>query len=134
MLFLLHSIEKEQYSSATGFVGVSSSKTSGVVSTAIQQMMGPVGNLCRFSFLLAFSAGSLVLAQGVTGSVTGVVTDEKGASVPKAKVVAKNTGTEAETIAIADSNGSYIINNLPPGMYSIQVEATGFQKASTAPE
>jgi hypothetical protein len=96
--------------------------------------MDSMGNLCRFSFLLAFSAGSLVLAQGVTGSVTGVITDQKGASVPKAKVVAKNTGTEAETIAIADSNGSYIINNLPPGMYSIQVEATGFQKASTAPE
>ena len=66
-----------------------------------------------------------------SGTVTGVVKDEKGGLVPGASVKIVNVGTNAERTATTSSDGVYEINQLVPGNYRLEVEATGFSNSST---
>jgi Carboxypeptidase regulatory-like domain/TonB dependent receptor len=63
-----------------------------------------------------------------TGTVTGVVQDEKGALVPGASVKLVNIGTNAERTAVTSSDGIYEIAQLVPGNYRLEIEAQGFSK------
>jgi hypothetical protein len=72
--------------------------------------------------------------QGSTGTITGTVLDATGGSVAGANVTATNTGTGAETKTTANKTGLYQFVELPPGMYSVTVEATGFAKITIAPQ
>ena len=63
-----------------------------------------------------------------TGTVTGVVQDEKGAVVPGAAVKLVNTGTNAERTAVTSTDGVYEITQLVPGNYRLEIEAKGFSK------
>ncbi|HUJ31062.1 MAG TPA: TonB-dependent receptor [Candidatus Acidoferrum sp.] len=60
--------------------------------------------------------------------IQGTVTDPQGAVVSGAKVTvtAKDTGLSQE--ATTDAGGVYSINRLAPGLYTVTVEKTGFQK------
>jgi carboxypeptidase family protein/TonB-dependent receptor-like protein len=66
-------------------------------------------------------------AQVLYGSVTGTVTDQSGAGVPKAHVAATNRATEVMREADADENGHYRITDLAPGNYDLKVTASGFK-------
>jgi Carboxypeptidase regulatory-like domain/TonB dependent receptor len=63
-----------------------------------------------------------------TGTVTGVVKDEKGGLVPGAAVKIVNVGTNTERTATTSSDGVYEITQLVPGNYRLEVEAKGFSK------
>jgi outer membrane receptor protein involved in Fe transport len=63
-----------------------------------------------------------------TGTVTGVVKDEKGGLVPGASVKIVNLGTNAERTATTTSDGLYEITQLVPGNYRLEIQATGFSK------
>ena len=84
-----------------------------------------------FRYLLAgwFTAmlclGS-ALAQTVTGSITGQVTDPSGAMVVRAQVTARNTSTGVTTSAQTNAAGVYTIRFLPIGTYTLAVDAKGF--------
>jgi hypothetical protein len=60
--------------------------------------------------------------------IQGTVSDPGGEAVPGAKVtvIAKETGLSQE--ASTDASGVYSVNRLAPGLYTIAVEKTGFQK------
>jgi hypothetical protein len=66
-------------------------------------------------------AGMLILgisggyAQSNLASVSGVVSDPKGAVVPAAVVSATNTETGVDTKTATDAAGFYAIRNLPIG-------------------
>ena len=80
--------------------------------------------------LALFLPASTMLAQtSNTGTVTGVVKDEKGGVVPGAVVTIVNLGTNAERTATTSSEGVYEISQLVPGNYKLEVAATGFSKA-----
>lgn len=66
-------------------------------------------------------------AQITTGDVIGAVNDSSGAVVPNAKVTIINVGTSIERSTQTSQNGDYTFNLLPPGKYSIRVEAAGFK-------
>ncbi len=66
------------------------------------------------------------LFAGTTGGISGVVTDQTGAIIATAKIVAVNSNTKAEYQTTTDSNGSYLLLDLPPGVYDVSVIATGF--------
>ncbi len=70
---------------------------------------------------------SLCLAQQITGSVTGAVTDPAGASVAGATAKLTNTATGAVQNASSDQAGNFRFVLLPPGNYSLQVTADGFK-------
>lgn len=69
-----------------------------------------------------------VMAQQVTGTLSGTVTDEQGAVIPGAKVVARNVGNGAEINTTTNENGIYRITALQPGTYTVTVTADGFKK------
>src|SRR5882724_5339646 len=69
----------------------------------------------------------VVNAQVLYGSVTGTVTDQSGAGVPKAHVTATNRATSVVREADTDDNGHYTITDLAPGNYDLKVTASGFK-------
>lgn len=71
-------------------------------------------------------------AQTVTGTVTGIVTDNTGAVIRNAQVTAHNVDTGVDSKASTDSAGLYRIAYLPIGRYTVQVKADGFG-AQTVP-
>src|SRR5215831_20833334 len=66
-------------------------------------------------------------AQDFRATLTGTVTDPSGAAVPNATVKATNTGTNAVKEVKTTSDGVYTIPYLEPGVYDVEVTATGFQ-------
>jgi hypothetical protein len=60
--------------------------------------------------------------------VTGTITDSSGAVVQGAKVTITNQATSVSVHLVSTSSGTYAINGLNPGQYTITVEAPGFKK------
>ena len=81
--------------------------------------------LVAVQFAFAYPA----LSQGLTGGITGTVTDPSHAAVANANVTAKNIGTNAQVPASTNSEGAYRIVGLVPGNYIVTVESPGFKKA-----
>lgn len=70
---------------------------------------------------------SNVFAQStVTGGIRGTVVDPQKSIVPNAGVTATNVATNQTSTVTSDSNGSFVINNLQPGTYSVVVNQSGF--------
>jgi hypothetical protein len=65
--------------------------------------------------------------KGATGAISGTTTDTNGAVISQVTVTATNTSTNATYQATSDSNGLYIIRNLPAGSYQVRFEASGFK-------
>src|SRR6266849_7593380 len=65
-----------------------------------------------------------------TAAVRGVITDNSGAAVPRAKVIFTEADRNFPHSAVADDAGRYALTALPPGKYTLTVEATGFKKYS----
>ncbi len=71
------------------------------------------------------------LAQDVTGSIAGTVTDPSGAGVPNAKITVTNTDRNAVIRTVTtDSGGNYSAPLLPIGTYSLAVTAAGFKTSN----
>src|SRR6476469_1740681 len=62
-----------------------------------------------------------------TASIQGTVTDQSGAAVVGAKVIVKNPALGIERTTQTSSTGSYEVPALPPGIYSVQIQMTGFE-------
>ena len=73
--------------------------------------------------------GNLPLnAQAVSGTIVGTVTDPNGAVVPNAQVVITLNGQDAVHNAVTNESGNFTEPDLPPGIYTVTVTATGFKK------
>jgi hypothetical protein len=81
--------------------------------------------------LLAAWLAANVWGQSFTGSVNGNVVDGTGAAVGGATVVVtdRDRGTTSRTVA--DPSGRFVVTALPPGNYTLTVEAVGFKKFSS---
>src|SRR5208282_158093 len=78
-------------------------------------------------FLLACQSAS---AQGAaTGDLHIVVKDPKGSVVTNATVTVRDVAKGLERAATGDGQGGYSARQLPPGTYSVTVDASGFAKA-----
>lgn len=67
-------------------------------------------------------------AQSTFGTITGTVTDPTGAVLPNATVTLTNKNTQAVRTVTANSEGTYLAVNLDPGLYRIEIAASGFAK------
>ena len=79
---------------------------------------------------MALLVATAAWGQGSTGTITGSAADATGASVPGATVTATNTGTGFAKKTTTSATGGYTIVELPPGMYTVTVEAKGFAKTT----
>ena len=87
------------------------------------------GVLSRFFSLLAMLAllSGAMLAQTGQGSITGRVTDEKGAVIGKAGVHVVNDDTKVALSTATNEAGLYDVQSLNPGAYTVTVDGTGFE-------
>lgn len=76
--------------------------------------------------LLAALTATPMFAQETTGGLQGTIKDASGAVVPGAKVTVTSDALVGAKTATTDSTGYYRFANLPPGSYTITVNATGF--------
>jgi Carboxypeptidase regulatory-like domain len=68
------------------------------------------------------------LAQDVTGSISGTITDSSGASVKGASVTLTNTDRGQDIRKLStNSAGFYTATSLPLGTYSVKVTSSGFK-------
>lgn len=84
-------------------------------------------SICVLIVLACLTAG-FGWSQAVNATLVGTVTDVTGAVVPAAKVVVTETNTNIPHTGLTNESGNFIFPNLPPGMYSVAIEATGFKK------
>ena len=66
-------------------------------------------------------------AQSDNASISGFVKDATGGSVPNATVFVKNEANGVERRTTTNTEGYYVISNLPPATYSVRVDAAGFR-------
>jgi Carboxypeptidase regulatory-like domain len=76
--------------------------------------------------MLLWSA-SPVSAQVLYGSMVGTIADQTRAVVPTAAVTATNEATGLVRTAESTADGSYSIPSVVPGVYTIEVKASGFR-------
>jgi hypothetical protein len=84
---------------------------------------------CRILFVLVFFVCVIPTYGQFKASIQGTVMDSGGGVVTGAKVVLVNqeTGTTRETVT--SDQGFYRISELPPGRYTVRVEAPGFKSS-----
>src|ERR1044072_7710450 len=91
-----------------------------------KQKMKNVFKFIALSALLmsfALFAGSVFAQTSTTGSIEGSVTDSAGAAVPGISVKVSSPNLISAQTATKDQSGRYRVLNLPPGKYSVTVEA-----------
>ncbi len=80
--------------------------------------------LCSVSGAHAQSAGF--------ATITGRALDPKGSSVPRATITATNSETGIKRTTQTTNDGLYRFENLPPGLYNVNIDAAGFAKAEVS--
>ncbi|WP_433983512.1 carboxypeptidase-like regulatory domain-containing protein [Tunturiibacter empetritectus] len=78
--------------------------------------------------LLILSLSPSLFGQAVSGTLLGTINDPTGAAVAAARVIVIETATQTAHETVTNDSGNYTLPNLPPGTYSITVEANGFKK------
>jgi hypothetical protein len=70
------------------------------------------------------------LGQSTFGSVVGTVRDPSGSVVATCKVSIVNKDTSNRRASLTDGDGNYTFVNLEPGVYTLTMDAEGFQRST----
>src|SRR5882762_11583589 len=79
--------------------------------------------------LAILAALPIVFAQVQSGRIVGTVTDPNKAVVPNAKVLIMNTATNQAQTLTTNGGGDFVLTPVNPGIYRIEVTASGFGTA-----
>src|ERR1035437_2530472 len=90
-------------------------------------MKTPVRTLSLVCLCVIFAAWAWSQSS-FTALVRGTVTDSSGAALVAARVTIVETDRNVAHTATTDEAGRYVITALPPGGYTLTVEAKGFRK------
>ena len=88
--------------------------------------------LFRLALLAAVAAfaSTPLFSQAFYGSIVGTVTDQSNAALRGASITLTNAGTGERHQAQSGAGGDYEFLNLVPGTYRVDVQASGFKKAT----
>jgi hypothetical protein len=89
----------------------------------------PFKSICAVALalcLLTSAAPAMAQSQASSGQIAGAVTDSQGAAITNASIKVSNTQTGLERTATSSDDGLYKIVLLPPGVYTVTAEASGF--------
>jgi hypothetical protein len=90
--------------------------------TYINRLAGVV-----FAFAIVLGLSRPAHAQGLTGQITGTVTDASGGVLPGATVVVKNTGTGLTRETVTTAEGTFLFPDLLAGVFDLTVTMQGFK-------
>ena len=82
------------------------------------------------SALLSLAPGAHLFAQTTSATINGRILDPQGAPAPAVTVSVTGRDTGVSRTAVTDSDGLYVLSNLPPGVVDLGVTATGFAPIS----
>jgi hypothetical protein len=88
-----------------------------------------IGSLMSVGLVTLTLAPPVASAQTSNGTLTGTVNDPSGAAIVGASVSIQSVETGTTHAAVTIRNGTYRIESILPGTYSIAVNATGFAQA-----
>ena len=80
-----------------------------------------------FTLLVVVLLSSTAIAQTITGSIGGTVTDANGGAVPGAAITLVNEQTKGTRNLNTNDEGRFIVAAIQPGVYTLKVEHQGFQ-------
>jgi hypothetical protein len=69
-------------------------------------------------------------AQENTAELRGRVVDSQDAGIPGVTILITNEATGVYRQSVSNADGSYFVTAIPPGMYTLEAELSGFQKYS----
>jgi hypothetical protein len=78
--------------------------------------------------LLLVLSAMLALAQSDNTQISGFVKDQAGAIVANAKITVKSETKSIERVTTTNSDGYFVVTQLPPDFYTVSVEANGFKQ------
>jgi hypothetical protein len=81
----------------------------------------------RIAAVLLAAFFALPVSAQTFGEISGRVTDASGAAAPGVAVTAINVNTNASRQTVTTDTGDYSFPSLPPGVYTVRVEKTGFK-------
>src|SRR3990172_9755902 len=76
--------------------------------------------------LALLASASPIFAQSPTATLAGRISDSQGLPVPDAAVTAESPNLQGSRATITSEAGDYVLTLLPPGVYTLSVEFTGF--------
>ena len=80
--------------------------------------------------LFALLCVGTIVAQTVTGTLQGTITDKSGGALPGVTVTVRNMETGLERVTITNEKGIYSAPFLPVGRYVVNVDLSGFGRAT----
>jgi hypothetical protein len=83
-----------------------------------------------FCASILWSAPEVGYAQA-TATFYETVTDPSGAAVPGASVMLTEQDTQAAMTTVTGTDGDFSLTFIPPGIYTLKIEAKGFKTHSS---
>lgn len=84
--------------------------------------------LIRLAPICALAAAMSLFGQGLTGNLSGTVTDQSGSAVPGAEITLTNVATNQVRKSQSDPSGGFTFTQLLPSTYKLQVTSKGFKR------
>src|SRR5579864_9216071 len=81
--------------------------------------------VCVFVCIAVMTISSF--GQSPNGNINGLISDPSNAAVADAEIVAVNDVTGVQYNTKTNAEGIYVLPNLPPGPYRVQVSKVGFK-------
>jgi len=83
---------------------------------------------CLFTVIILACSAAAAPAQAGRGGISGLVTDQNGANIPGAVVMAQDLANGTKLSTVSSAAGLYSFVSLSPGTYQITFEMKGFEK------
>lgn len=83
--------------------------------------------LLIFLFFISLFSAYPAWTQSPNGTISGLVVDSSGAAIVDAEILVGNYATGVQYTSRTNEQGLYLIPNLPPGTYRLQVSKVGFK-------
>ena len=82
---------------------------------------------CAVTIMLLSLVPTMSFGQVTTGTIFGTVTDPQGAAIANAAVTVTDIAKGTTDTATTNGSGNYSVTHLIPDVYSVKIEAPGFQ-------